>query len=172
MQSPSKPATPPSKLSRLPASSRGVLRSVLWSACGAEVVKFLRVSELALGDFWGETFSWNFQMLRIFHLLCHSRALPWEFVAVSLCVASNHSKKQSTFLCCCFPSPLLPACPLPQHEGLEFPTRSDQSSLHQCHFLISLVTQVNVSMFHGDGLPTIDRVLAYGNDYFLIPFTF
>lgn len=27
-------------------------------------------------------------------------------------------------------------------------------------------------MFHGDGLPTIDRVLAYGNDYFLIPFTF
>lgn len=27
-------------------------------------------------------------------------------------------------------------------------------------------------MFCGDGLPTIDRVLAYGNDYFLILFTF
>lgn len=151
------------------------MRSVLWSARGAEVVKFFRVSELALGDFQGETFSWNFQMLRIFHLLCHSRALPWEFVAVSLCVASNHSKsfkaaEQFSFVAASLP--LSSLVPLPQHERPQFPTGPDQSSLHQWHFLISLVTQVNVSMFHGDGLPAIDRVLAYGNDYFLIPFTF
>lgn len=30
-------------------------------------------------------------MLQIFHLLCHSQAMPWEFIVVSLCIASNHS---------------------------------------------------------------------------------
>lgn len=115
-------------------------------------------------------------MLRIFHLLCHSQALPWEFIVVSLCVASNHSNsfreaKQFSFVAASLPLSSLRA-PLPQYERPWFPIRFDQSSLHQCNFLILLVTEVNVSMFHGDGLPTIDRVLAYGNDYFLIPFTF
>lgn len=118
-------------------------------------------------------------MLRIFHLLRHSQAMPWEFIVVSLCVASNHSNsfkeaKQFSFVVALlpFPSPPLRA-PLPQCRARpEFPIRFDQSSPHQCNFLILLVTEVNVSMFHGDGLPTIDRVLAYGNDYFLIPFTF
>lgn len=48
----------------------------------------------------------------------------------------------------------------------------DQSTLHQCNFLILLVTELNVSMFCQDGLPVIDRGLASGNNYLLILFTF
>lgn len=66
-------------------------------------------------------------MLRIFHLLCHSQAMPWEFIAVSLCIASNHSNsfkeaKQFSFVVASLPlSPrFVPPYPNTEH-GRSFP---------------------------------------------------
>lgn len=94
---------------------------------------------------------------------------------VLICVPQTieiFSKKQSCFLFLFSSLSFFPSAIHWYQEWTWLAIQLDQSTLHQCNFLILLVTELNVSMFCQDGLPVIDRGLASGNNYLLILFTF